>query len=105
MSGGDWGEVPFAGAPGAFRYRYGATALPTIFIRAPNRYRKLLVDPAIAKPHRDPWGLDLSMIDESQAAIEKQRAEFPDIDAIPIGFQALLDNDLAIAWEPKGMRK
>lgn len=97
---GEWGEASVAEEPKAFRYRYGATVFPTIFIRAPNRYRKLLVNSDIPKPDRDEFGLDFFMLEKSPIAIEMQRAEFPAICAEPIGFQALLDNDIAIAWEP-----
>lgn len=81
--------------PALFQY----PGVATRYMRAPNRFRKLLIDRERPKNERDEFGLDFSMADKNAACIEMQRADFPEVAGVPIGFQATLDNDIAIAWE------
>ena len=66
--------------------------LGIILFRAPNRYRRLL---------RVPKGnAELDFIYKNDECITLQTQEYElDMPYKPIGFQATMDNDIAIAWE------
>lgn len=70
-------------------------------MRAPNRFRKLLVDQTKPKEKRDEFGLDFWFDEKNAECIERQIAEFSEIQGKPIGFQATIDNDIAICWDEK----
>lgn len=72
-----------------------------IYMRAPNRFRKLLIDAALPKEDRDAFGLDFSVDSKNLECVAKQRREFPDIQGRPIGFQATWDNDVALCWDQR----
>ena len=73
------------------------------FVKAPNRFRKLLIDFEKPKKLRDEDGIDFNPWfpphdGKNAACIEMQKSEFPSL-GTPIGFTVTLDNDLALGWE------
>jgi hypothetical protein len=87
--------------PSVFSY----PGVDIIYMRAPNRYRKMLKNSDLPVDMRDPFGIDYPIHSEcspkQMECISAQVAEFGEQYGKPIGFQATWDNDIAIAWEPE----
>jgi hypothetical protein len=84
-------------------FQYGG--VPNLnLMRAPNRFRKLLIDLEKPKHLRNEDGIDFNPWhppheDKNTECIAMQMAEFPSVPGKPIGFTVTLDNDLALAWD------